>query len=175
LLKRGWNCVPRAGATSGCGGAQVSLKAQCATKLIVRVIDSLGRWRYSQAQIPDLVANAIPRFRLRAKSFGSGLAQARGFHVKPIENLVERTSGAEARVDSGDFVRGLKSPSPSGLGSCAGLLPGEMSQHLEDSLPRELKPRILSLARSARLKPRPFKAEELTSTRQRRNGGSRFL
>jgi len=153
--------VCRGGATSGCGGAQVSPKAQWATKLIVVWIDSLGRWRYSQAQIPDLVANTIPRFRLRAQSLGSGLAHVRRFPARTIEISASWFSGAEARADFGDVARGLKPPSPSGLGSCAGAK--EAAEKLGNSCrigekrPSAAKAGDFFVALTARLKSCPFK------------------
>ena len=144
-LKTVW----RGGATSGCGGAQVSVKAQCATNLIVRWIDSLGGWRYSQAQIPDLVANAIPRFLPRAQSFGLGVPDARRFAGKSIQICESRSSGAKARVALEGDARGLKPPSPSGFRSAQGLKRVrkklEIRAELASSVPQRLKPRIFLL------------------------------
>ena len=63
-------------------------------------IDERHLWRYSQAQIPDLVANAIPRFRQAAQSFGSAtpFAARNSFKIqlsshpipRPIPGIVRR-------------------------------------------------------------------------------------
>jgi hypothetical protein len=87
---------------------------------MVRWIDSLGGWRYSQAQIPDLVANAIPRFRLRAESFGLALVHVRWVSKKLIESMVRRPAGAKAQTNFAGFARGVKPPSPSGSRPRAG-------------------------------------------------------
>jgi hypothetical protein len=47
-----------------------------------RGIDAATRWRYSQPQIPDLVAIAIPRFPQAAQSFRSDLPQLLRFPKK---------------------------------------------------------------------------------------------
>jgi hypothetical protein len=111
----GW----RGGAGSGWGGAQVSAKAQRGGEFLVGWIDSLGGWRYSQAQIPDLVAHAIPRFHLRAPSFGSVLLDGGSFLEKTIEISVSRCAGAKAHGGFGRVRRGLKPSSPSEL-NCGG-------------------------------------------------------
>jgi hypothetical protein len=154
-LKTVW----RGGATSGCGGAQVSVKAQCATNLIVRWIDSLGGWRYSQAQIPDLVANAIPRFLPRAQSFGLGVPDARRFAGKSIQICESRSSGAKARVALEGDARGLKPPSPSGFRSCAGAKAGAEevgnSCRIGEQRPSAAKAEDFFVALTARLKSCP--------------------
>ena len=55
---------------------QVPAKAQSPPKFISLCIDGGTHRRYSQAQIPDLVANAIPRSRHSAQSSGSALSRA---------------------------------------------------------------------------------------------------
>jgi hypothetical protein len=57
-------------------------------------IDSLARPRYSQAQIPDLVAHAIPRFRHPAQSFGSALDRAR--RIPPHSSVSRPPAGCAA-------------------------------------------------------------------------------
>jgi hypothetical protein len=170
------------------GSAQVSAKAQLVTKLMVRWIDSFGGWRYSQAQIPDLVAHANPRFHLRAPSFGSVLLHGGRFLEKTIEICVSRASGAKARVDFGGVARGLKPPSPSGLISCAGAKqdaenrkPGKKSR----VRPSGAKARHLFWCIYGTTEVVPFQRSgtqfnssyprRTDSTRQRRPGGSRFL
>jgi hypothetical protein len=66
-------------------------------------IDERHLWRYSQAQIPDLVANAIPRFRQAAQSSGSAtpLAARNSFKIQlfsqPIPAVVRHdASGSVA-------------------------------------------------------------------------------
>ncbi len=49
----------------------VTRKEQFSSNSLLWVIDGRSGWRYSQAQIPDLVANTIPRFRQAAQSSGS--------------------------------------------------------------------------------------------------------
>jgi hypothetical protein len=68
---------------------KVPVKAQGLLKFISRWIDSSGGWRYSLAQIPDLVANAIPRFRPTAQSFGSALPHARWYSTNCIKRFGE--------------------------------------------------------------------------------------
>ena len=57
--------------SSDSGARWLTLKAQYSSNSLLFVIDGPRRRRYSQAQIPDLVANAIPRFRQAAQSSGS--------------------------------------------------------------------------------------------------------
>jgi len=163
------------------GGRQVSAKAQWARKFILRWIDSLGGWRYSQAQIPDLVANAIPRFRLRAQSFGSALPDARRVSAKEIGICVKRSSGAKARTDFAGFAQGLKPPSPSGLGVCAGAkarvrIPASSSRPKSCSDTRRGEQDIsISTAGIAVPVSAASSRSRFTSISQRRTGGSRFL
>jgi hypothetical protein len=197
------------------GGVQVSAKAQWSSKLTVRWIDSLGGWRYSQAQIPDLVANAIPRFRPRAQRFGSTLPDARGVSGKSIEILMSWLAGAEARVDCGAFSacsglfrkHGLGAANPgAGAGedarTTAGLETGATRKTTvlifgcepnDDGRLFATAPSGSNLpggpaefssplggpagfsSPSMRLRPRFFKNDNLTSTHQRRTGGSQFL
>ena len=76
---------------------QVPAKAQWKLKLLIWRIDAVGGWRYSQAQIPNLVANAIPRFRKAAQSFGSIALCVRRI---PAESGFVAPAGAKAHVHS---------------------------------------------------------------------------
>ena len=131
--------------------SQVSAKEQGVTELIVRWIDSSRGWRYSQAQIPDLVANAIPRFLPRAQSFGSALPDARWPAEKIADNRFcgEHTAGAKAQADLAAFSARLK--------SCPDTLRSFPAVYAST-------PVLAALSRS-----------RFTSTRQRSTGGSRFL
>ena len=66
--------------------AQVPAKAQVLMKIVAQRIDGGRRWRYSQAQIPDLVAHANPRFRPPAQSSGSALSYALRIPVKLVDS-----------------------------------------------------------------------------------------
>jgi hypothetical protein len=55
---------------------QVTAKARHSSNNNAPRIDAASRWRYSQGQIPDLVANAIPRFSQPAKCFGAATPHA---------------------------------------------------------------------------------------------------
>jgi hypothetical protein len=66
---------------------QVTAKAQDSSKILVSRIDSQAGWRYSQAQIPDLVANANTRFRQPSQSFGSGSLNAARLYPKPAHSF----------------------------------------------------------------------------------------
>jgi len=57
-------------------------------------IDGEGQQRYSQAQIPDLVANANPRFRQAAQGFGPATPCADCFPTQPIAAAHSGTEGA---------------------------------------------------------------------------------
>ena len=90
---------------------EVSSKAQYSLKFIAPWIDAAGGWRYSQAQILDLVAHAIPRFRKTAQSFGSALPRVRRFPAKPVAapQREKHPSGAKAHVNSRLLTARLKS------------------------------------------------------------------
>jgi hypothetical protein len=60
----------------GSGKQQVSARAYLSSNFFAQPIDAVSSWRYSQAQIPDLVANANPRFRQAAQGLGSALSRA---------------------------------------------------------------------------------------------------
>jgi hypothetical protein len=109
-------CIRReANALDGNVPPQVSAKAQGLPKFIVRWIDAVSGWRYSQAQIPDLVAYAIPRFSKAAQSIGSALPSACRFPAKSCAVPQCNPSGAKAHAFSVGIMRGLKPPSPSGM------------------------------------------------------------
>ncbi len=74
-------------------------------------IDVSGGWRYSQAQIQDLVAYAIPRFSKAAQSLSSVARCARGFSAKSglVAFLGVDPSGAKAHPNFVDFTARLKS------------------------------------------------------------------
>jgi hypothetical protein len=78
---------------------QVSSKARHSSNNHAPRIDVALRWRYSQPQIPDLVANANPRFPQTAQSFGSAMRQAGCFPQKSVNSLLGRHGGdASSRV-----------------------------------------------------------------------------
>ena len=73
----------------GCGlgssshTCEVSPKAHASVKLNIAVIDAAVRSRYSQGQIKDLVAYAIPRFLQASQSTCSFLRRESGNRLKP--------------------------------------------------------------------------------------------
>jgi hypothetical protein len=181
---------------------RVTHKAQISSKIIAPRIDSASLWRYSLAQIPDLVANAIPRFRQTAQSFGLARRYVRRFPA----NFVKRTAGARARVDSESLAARPKScpdtkPSRIPFGpdfsagaelaatSEKGLLRGQTNEKHTSGA----KAHVDFAAFTARLKSCPFKAasfsalcivipdsaalrpNRFTSTTNHRTGGRRFL
>ena len=89
------------------------------------------------------------------------MAHVRRFPARTIEISASWFSGAEARADFGDVARGLKPPSPSGLGSCAGAK--EAAEKLGNSCrigekrPSAAKAGDFFVALTARLKSCPFK------------------
>jgi hypothetical protein len=124
---------------------QVSAKALCGEKFTGGWIDAGRGWRYSQAQIPDLVAYANPRFSKAAQSIGSGSPCARKSTAKHINS-----DGCKARLARG---RG------DALGLAAVLPVPLYSDTLSTATPN---PALMGRAR-------------LTSTSQRRTGGHRNL
>jgi hypothetical protein len=91
---------PVAGPDSDSG---VPAKAQVGWKFIEGRIDAGTHRRYSQAQIPDLVANAIPRFRTPAQSFGSTSPCA--FQSPETPNFDLLIAGHPARLNPTLFNR----------------------------------------------------------------------
>jgi hypothetical protein len=75
----------------------------------------------------------------------------------------QQFSGAEAREDCAEVLRGLKPPPPSESGFPIAGLAAERMQSAEKTLPQGLKPWIYSAFRAARLKSCPFKTEPLLS------------
>jgi hypothetical protein len=81
---------------------QVSSEARHSSNNYLRWIDGARSWRYSQAQIPDLVANANPRFPQTAQSFGSAMPHARRYPAKSINSSPRRHGVASSRVFASD-------------------------------------------------------------------------
>jgi hypothetical protein len=94
--KRGL-AVPNSGGNRCRRRLQVPAKALWCWKIHEWWIDVVGGWRYSQAQIQDLVAYAIPRFRKAAQSLSSAARRVRRF---PAKSDAFPTAGAKARVHS---------------------------------------------------------------------------
>jgi|SRR5208337_2967399 hypothetical protein len=142
---------------------EVPAKAHGFPKFIVWWIDAVGGWRYSQAQIPDLVAYAITRFRKAAQSFGSALPRVRRFPVKSGAAQQCDPSGAKAPVHSRLFAARLK--------SC----PFKADNFTSTSQLQSCPFKADKSASTSQLQSCPFKADKFTSTSQRRIGGHRNL
>ncbi len=175
-------CIRR-GAHALDGGVppQVPAKAQGLPKFIVGWIDGGGGWRYSQAQIPDLVAYAIPRIHKAAQSIGSALPGVCRFPAQPVDcyRLVSRIAHVH---DAAQRLQVLKGHGrvPSGCRAAKrphiiAALAAEGMQVAENTFPQRLKPWFPSFTLVARLKSCPFKADNFTSTSPRRTGGYRNL
>jgi hypothetical protein len=90
---------------------QVTAKAPRFVKIHASWIDAARGWRYSQAQIPELVAHANPRILLAALSLGSVLSRVRRFPAKSIElpQREKHPSGAKALTSLVGHTARLKS------------------------------------------------------------------